>query len=446
MSMIKSIIRKFIPELVISLYHYILARFAAAVYKHPSKDMVVIGVTGTNGKSTTVQFIGKMLEHMGERVGWTSTAGFKIADKEWINDKKMTMLGRFQTHRMLCRMRDAGCQYAIIETSSQGLIQSRHVGVQYDAAVFTNLTPEHIEAHGGFEKYKKAKERLFVALGKHKEKIINDRSVESVFVVNLDDPHSESFLSHSADRKIGFGIDEHSEQKGLTLNSAPAIPSTIEFSAACTTFTLANLTFHFAPAGRFNLMNVLAAIATTRAFGKEWEEIRDAVEALEPVPGRFERIDEGQPFTVIVDYAYEPAALSALYEAIELIPHNRIIHIVGSAGGGRDVARRAVLGTLAAEHDDIIIVANEDPYDEDPMQIINDVADAAVGAGKQDGVNLFRILDRQEAINKAVKIAQPDDVVLITGKGSEPVMAVKNGKKELWDDRDAARKAIRLQS
>jgi len=444
--MIKSIIRKFIPESVISVYHYVLARFAAAIYKHPSKDMIVIGVTGTNGKSTTVQFIGKMLEHMGERVGWTSTAGFKIADKEWVNDKKMTMLGRFQTHRMLCQMRDAGCRFAIIETSSQGLIQSRHIGVQYDAAVFTNLTPEHIEAHGGFEKYKQAKERLFAALGKHKIKRINEQDIESVFVVNTDDSHAESFLSYKADNKFGFGINDLGEQRIPLLSSAPVIPTSVEFSVACTTFTLADSTFHFKPAGRFNLMNVLAAIATVRAFGKEWNEIQDAVEDLESVPGRFELIDEGQPFKVIVDYAYEPAALTALYEAIELIPHNRIIHVVGSAGGGRDVARRAVLGALAAEHDDIIIVANEDPYDEDPMQIINDVANAAAETGKQDGVNLFRILDRQEAINKAVKIAQSDDIVIITGKGSEPVMALKHGKKEPWDDRKAARQAIRLQS
>jgi UDP-N-acetylmuramyl tripeptide synthase len=156
-----------------------------------------------------------------------------------------------------------------------------------------------------------------------------------------------------------------------------------------------------------------------------------------------EPIDEGQPFRVIVDYAYEPAALAAVYEALDLVEYKRMIHIVGSAGGGRDVARRKILGEMSAAHDDVVIVANEDPYDEDPMQIVNDVADAAVEAGKKDGEDLFRILDRQEAIQYAIDVAEVDDLVLITGKGNEPVMAVANGEKVPWDDRQAARKALK---
>jgi len=186
----------------------------------------------------------------------------------------------------------------------------------------------------------------------------------------------------------------------------------------------------------------LLTMAVASMLDFDHEIIRRGVEKLESVPGRLEKIDEGQPFTVLVDYAYEPAALGAVYEAIELIQHHRLIHILGSAGGGRDVARREVLGEMAARHDDMVIVANEDPYDEDPMQIINEVADAAGKNGKMDGVDLYRILDRQEAIDFAVKIAQPEDLILITGKGSEPVMAVAGGKKIPWDVRDAARRAL----
>lgn len=442
--MLKALLRKYIPESILQLYHYGLARLASWFYRNPSEKMIVIGITGTNGKSSTVQFLGKMLEHMGERVGWTSTAGFKVAEDEWVNDKKMTMLGRLQTHKMLSRMQRAGCRYAIIETSSQGLAQFRHIGVHYDVAVFTNLTPEHIEAHGGFEKYKQAKLQLFKALETRKEKIIDGKEVESISVINLDDEHAKSFLEHKADQIIGFGLQESSRVLAVTsTTSAPVIPSSVQFAPACTTFTLSDLVFHLKPAGRFNLMNILAAVTTSHALGKSWNEIRTAVESLEPVPGRLEHIDEGQPFHVIVDYAYEPAALSAVYEALELIPHERMIHVVGSAGGGRDVARREILGQMSAEHDDIVIVTNEDPYDEDPLEIINTIADAAADAGKQDNITLFRILDRQEAINQAVAIAQPDDIVLITGKGNEPVMAVKDGKKIPWNDREAARKAIR---
>ncbi len=445
--MIKSFVRKLVPERVIAGYHYVLARVAAAAYKYPSEGMVVVGITGTNGKSTTVQFLGRMLEQMGETVGWTSTASLKVGKKEWVNDQKMTMLGRFQTHKLLHEMKKSQCGYAIVETSSQGLVQHRHVGVHYDVAVFTNLTPEHIEAHGGFEAYKSAKELLFRSLDGQSRKILGDREIETMSVVNIDDDHAFSFLAHEADVKVGFGIRDHGEDRiSLELTRSPVIPEQVEFSGACTTFVLSGHTFHFKPVGRFNLLNVLAAIAVLRGLGKGWEEIRDAVESLEAVPGRLERIDEGQPYTVIVDYAYEPAALTAVYEAIELIPHERIIHVTGSAGGGRDEARREILGRMAAERDDVAIVTNEDPYDEDPMQIIHDVADAAVQAGAQEDVNMFRILDRQEAIDFAMKIAKPDDLVLITGKGSEPVMAVANGKKVPWDDREAARKAIQSRS
>lgn len=423
----KRLLRRCIPEPLIRAYHRVLALFADAKYGHPSRELTVIGVTGTNGKSTTVQFIGKMLESMGERVGWTTTASFKVANREWVNDKKMTMLGRFQTHKLLRDMVDAGCKYAVVETSSQGILQSRHIGIDYDVAVFTNLTPEHIEAHGGFEQYKRTKGKLFAA-------------TKGTHVINLDDPHADFFLSFDAERYIGFGLRE---DDGSRINTAPIIPEQIELTGTCTTFVLDGNVVHLKTIGRFYLSNVLAAMAAIRSLGFDWNDIRRAAEKLEAVPGRLERIDEGQDFHVVVDYAYEPAALSAVYEALELVEYNRLIHIVGSAGGGRDVARREILGQMAAEHDDIVIVANEDPYDEDPMQIINDVADAAAGAGKQDGVNLYRILDRQEAIDTAIRFAGPDDLVLITGKGSEPVMAVADGKKVPWDDREAARKALR---
>jgi len=429
-----------IPESMIQLYHWFLARFAALIYRYPSRELIVIGVTGTNGKSTTVQFIGQLLESLGERVGWTTTASFKVAENEWVNDKKMTMLGRFQTQKLLREMVDAGCRYAIVETSSQGIAQSRHVGIDYDVAVFTNLTPEHIEAHGGFEPYKQAKGKLFSSLNRFVVKKINGKEIKKIAVANLDDPYAHYFLSLGGGLKTGIGIISNN---GTDINTAPVIPERFDLSGACTTLELQGLTIHLKTIGRFNVLNLLAAMTTVHALGYSWEDVQTAAEALEGVPGRLERIDEGQPFTVIVDYAYEPAALSAVYEALEFIEHKRLIHITGSAGGGRDVARRRILGEMAAEHDDIVIVANEDPYDEDPMQIIHEVADAALRAGKQDGVNLFRILDRQEAIEKATQIARPGDLVLITGKGSEPVMAVANGQKIPWDDRAAVRKALR---
>lgn len=434
----KEALRKMVPAPALEAYHYLLARAAAFAYGHPSERLVVVGVTGTNGKSTTTEFIGRMLEHAGHRVGWTGTASFKVADREWANDKKMTMLGRFQTQRLLRDMVRAGCTHAIVETSSQGIAQHRHVGIHFDVAVFTNLTPEHIESHGGFENYKRAKGTLFASLSKGKRKTDgNGRTVEKASIINVDDEHAPYFLSFPADKTYGYGIDS-------SLGEAEVIPivaTNLSLSASGSSFEIEMRPFFVSPIGKFNVYNGLAAIATCRALGLSWDEIRDAAAHLRPVPGRLEPIDEGQPFAVIVDYAYEPAALAAAYDALGLLARDRVIHVLGSAGGGRDAARRAELGRMAAERDDVVIVTNEDPYDDDPMEIIEEVARGARG-GKREGVDLFLVLDRQEAIDKAMSLARSGDLVLITGKGCEPVMAVARGGKIPWDDRAAARKAL----
>ncbi|MEK7615427.1 MAG: UDP-N-acetylmuramoyl-L-alanyl-D-glutamate--2,6-diaminopimelate ligase [Patescibacteria group bacterium] len=426
--MIKSFIRRWIPEPVLNAYHYVLARLASVVYGQPSKQLTVIGVTGTNGKSSTTQFIGRILEHAGEKVGWTTTVGFKVGEREWTNDQKMTMLGRFQSQRLLREMVKAGCRYAIVETSSQGIVQHRNVGIDYTFGVFTNLTPEHIESHGGFENYKNAKRTLFAQVAKN----------HGTAIVNLMDAHAKDFLAFPFQSTWGF-----TDKQALCDVQHVVRADSVTFTSQGTTFEIESVPFHLKPIGRFNFENVLAAITTCRALGLSLEKICDAVTTLEFIPGRLESIEEGQPFTVIVDYAPEPIALAATYEALALIPHKRLIHVLGSTGGGRDVSRRAVLGKMAAAHADVMIVTNEDPYDDDPMQIINHIADAGITAGKSEGETLFRILDRQEAVNQAIAMANKEDLVLLTGKGSEPVMAVAHGKKIIWDDRSAARRAIR---
>jgi UDP-N-acetylmuramoyl-L-alanyl-D-glutamate--2,6-diaminopimelate ligase len=339
-------------------------------------------------------------------------------------------------------MIQAGCRYAVIETSSQGIVQSRHIGIHYDVVAFTNLTPEHIEAHGGFAHYQAAKGRLFEELRHLPGKRIDDRDIEKTIVVNLDDPYASYFLSFQADRYGGCSWRGVQPELFTRLNTTPVLATEALFERTCTLFKWNGKPVHFKPIGRFYLENALLATAVVSLLGVEQEVLRRGIETLEAVPGRLEKIDEGQPFMVMVDYAYEPAALSAVYETLDLLAYARLIHVVGSAGGGRDVARRKILGEMAASHDDIVIVTNEDPYDDDPMQIVNDVADAAGASGKMDGVDLYRILDRQEAIDFAIKIAQPDDLVLLTGKGSEPVMAVANGQKIPWDDRVAVRRAF----
>ncbi len=447
--MIKHFVRKLVPEPVIKVYHWVLSYLAAWLYRNPSQELVVIGVTGTHGKTTTCEWIGQILEYAGEQVGWATTNSFKVAGREWTNDKKMTMLGRFQLQRLLRQMVKSGVKYAVIETSSQGIDQYRHLGIDYDVVLITDLTPEHIEAHGGFENYKQAKGKLF----EHLMESTNQRSNESTKpmktkILNLDDEYVDYFASFKSEKTYGFGTS-HVARRTSTKNDGPRticdvqiLASEIKTSAAGSSFMVGEHEFELKPLGLFNVMNVLAAIAVARALGFGWDVIARGVSKLELVPGRIEVIDEGQDFTVIVDYAFEPVALTKLFETVEHFNYKRIIHVTGSTGGGRDVARRPKIGAISSQFADITIVTNEDPYDDYPQAIIDQVAAGALESGSVENKDLFKILDRSEAIQRAVRLAESGDIVLITGKGSEPVMAIKHGKTIPWDDRAEARKAL----
>jgi len=395
----------------------------AVLYRFPSRKLIVIGVTGTNGKSSTVQFIAQLLTALGHRVGYTTTAGFMIAGEEIENRMKMTMPGRLLLQKLLRQMVQEKCTYAIIETSSQGILQGRHRMIDYDVAVFTNLTPEHIEAHGGFEPYKAAKAELWKRLMQSKRKSPQGTKIPKMSVININDEHGAFFAALPADRTILYGFSGHSETDKLVAKVGESGD-----------FWVDGVKMPILVTALFQKKNALSAIATVHALGVSLRDIAAVATAIVPVAGRFERVDLGQPFTVVVDYAYEPHALKALYESAKALAPARIIGVHGSAGGGRDVARRKQIGELAAKEEDIVFVTNEDPYDEDPRRIIEDVAKGAYNSGMKDGENLFLIDDRREAIQKAVDLAKEGDCVLITGKGNEPVMAVANGKKIPWSD------------
>ena len=432
---IKEIIKKNIPSCLLRWYHKTLALAANIFYGFPSNKLIVIGVTGTNGKSTTVHLIAKMFEGAGFKVGATSTVGFKVATEEYLNKKKMTMLGRFALQKLLRQMVQAGCRYAIIETSSQGVEQFRHLGVNYDVAVFTNLTPEHIEAHGGFENYKKAKGKFFAHLTSKPKKVIDGKVVPKVSVVNLDDEHAKYFSEFSADEKYEYGIknqaDVRAENVALGNNGAD--------------FSVRGVPFHLNLMGEFNVYNSLVAVAVGLSQSLSLEVISEALGKISGVPGRMEFINEGQNFKILVDYAPEPASMEKLYETVRgsgfVASGGKIIHVLGSAGGGRDKSRRPILGKIAAENADCVIITNEDPYDENPQEIINQVAAGA--EGKQENINLFKILDRGEAIVKALSLVRENDLVIITGKGSEQAICVANNKKIPWDDRKKIREILK---
>lgn len=412
-------LKALIPAPLIGAYHYALARLAQVIYGNPSKHLTVIGVTGTNGKTTTTYLIAKALEASGHQTGCTTTAIMKVGEKEWLNKTKMTMPGRFFLQRMLRDMVKAGCKYAVIETSSQGLIQHRHIGINYDLAVFTNLTPEHIEAHGGFENYKRAKRRLF--------------EVVDTAVLNAD----SDFIDYYAQTPNLKKVEWYSvrAKKGLH-------PESVTLDGNGSSFMVEDVPVRINQPGEYNVANAMAALAVCKHYGVDLKSAAKKLEEIETVPGRFQRVEAGQPWTVVVDYAPEPESFQRLYDALDLVPKQRVIHILGSCGGGRDVARRPILGELAAKKADIVIVTNEDPYDDDPKMIIDQVADGAVKGGKRDGQNLFRVTDRREAIFKAMAMAKEGDLVVMTGKGCEPWICLDNGRKMPWDEVAVATEAI----
>jgi len=417
----KKIIKKIIPDFLISWYHFSLAFLGALLYRFPSRKIKVIGVTGTNGKSTVVDLTNRILEEAGFKIASISSIRFKIGNKEWKNSLKMTMPGRFKIQRFLRNAVDEGCQHIVLEVTSEGILQHRHRFIDFDVVAFTNLTPEHIEAHGSFENYKKAKGRLFQALEKSKKK-------EKVSIVNLDDENSEYYLKFSADKKIGYGIDYKKSESILEIRAKGIISQErIKFVVKDTVFEL-NLI------GLFNIYNSLTAICIGLSQGIDLETCKQALKKSKVISGRMEEVISS-PFKVFVDYAHTSDALLKAYSSLP--QKGRKICVLGSCGGGRDEWKRPELGGIASEFCDYIILTNEDPYDEDPSKIIE-----AVRSGIKKNLNVEEILDRKEAIKKALKIAKAGDVVIITGKGSEPWMCVKNGRKIPWDDREIAKKTF----
>lgn len=428
--MIKTILKKILGKKLVLTYHLLLAKLAALYYRHPSDKLLVIGVTGTNGKTATVNFVAQFLDSLGQKNGLASTVNFKVDDKQWLNDKKMTMLGRFQTQKLLSDMVKKGCKYAVIETSSQGVEQFRHVGINYDVIIFTNLTPEHIEAHGSFENYRMYKEKLFEHLAHSKRKNISNRKIDKVIVSNNDDRETDRLRKISVDKFVTYSADTDSDFKAEDIQLDHGVSFSVHGSRVSTHFI-----------GRFNVYNVLSAMIAVHQLGYAIQDLAKA--KLRGVPGRQEWIDVGQDFKVLIDYAPEPVGLGQLYETVKKIKTNRLIHVLGSCGGGRDKARQPILGEMAGKNADIVIVTNEDPYDDDPMEIINNVAEGAIKAGKVEGENLFKVENREKAIDKAIKMAKTSDLVLITGKGAEQFICVANGQMIAHDDRKVAENSLK---
>ena len=379
-------------------YHRFLAWLSAFVYRFPSRQLTVIGVTATNGKSTTVEFLAEIMEEAGYRVASASSIRFRIADHEKPNTTKMTMPGRFFLQKFLRLAVRDWVMHVVLEVTSEGIRQFRHKYIKFDIAVITNITPEHIESHGSFEAYRAAKAELFRASPTH--------------ILNEDDKETYAYLSQiHAEKRLSYSLQKFPKDVHLRLP------------------------------GDFNRANAMAAITTAETIGIPVEVAKRALERIDYIPGRLEVV-QAKPFGVVVDYAHTPDALEKVYKELSA-PH--LICVLGSAGGGRDKWKRPEMGRIAARYCASIILTNEDPYDENPVEILKQVStgfsQSSTYSPKTTHYKL--ILDRRQAIGEAFGQAQKDDVVIITGKGCEQWMAGPNGEKMPWDDREVAREELR---
>lgn len=405
-------IKRLIPTPLFRLlqppYHLLLAYLGAALYRIPSKEITVIGVTGTKGKSTVVELVNAILEADGRRTAMAGTIRFKIGDKSMRNMYKMTMPGRFFIQRFLRNAVSAGCEVAVMEMSSEGVKQFRHKFIHLDALIFTNLSPEHIEAHGSFEKYVAAKLQLARLLEQSKKR-------PRFVISNVDDEHGGEFLRAEVEHQLPYSLDDlelHTLNKdGISL-------------------VLDGTTIRVPLVGLFNVYNVLAAITCARAFGVSFPVITKALADLPPVKGRVERFKtpkgSKKQITAVVDYAHTPDSLEKLYQAF---PKEKKVCVLGNTGGGRDTWKRPEMGRIASEYCDQIILTNEDPYDENPRRIVEDMA-----RGIDDESKLEIIMDRREAIRSALYNAPNGGVVLVTGKGTDPYIMGPHNTKTPWSD------------
>lgn len=411
LSFLKKIIPPFLLRALLPPYHFLLALCGALFFRFPGRSLVVIAVTGTKGKSSVCEILFAILSAAGYKTALASTIRFAVAENSRPNLFKMTMPGRFFLQKFLRSAVTAGCTHAIVEMTSEGARQFRHRFIPLDALVFTNIAREHIESHGSFEKYKETKFQIGRALAASWKR-------PRTIVANADDSEGARYLALSLERKIPFRI---SECAALSLADGGV------------SFRYEGCLYRSPLRGEFNARNILAALKLALALGVAPKRAAAALENLPTIRGRVERVDAGQNFEAIVDYAHTPESLEELYKAF---PNRRRICVLGNTGGGRDRWKRPRMGAVADSHCAIAILTNEDPYDEDPRAIVEEMRRGF--SAREPRI----IMDRREAIRTALSLAKKDDAVLITGKGTDPYIMEASGKKTPWSDAVVVREEL----
>lgn len=436
---IRKFFRAFVPEEVFGWYHWAQSMAGAVRYGFPSRRMIVIGVTGSKGKTTTANLIWAALSASGTKVGATGTANLRIGNHEMPNKSHMTMLGRWYLQRFLAQMARADCKYAVVEVPSEGQKHYRQAGINFDVLVFTNLTHELLAIHGNsFEQLKRDNGRVFRHLAHQQHKRFDwyrdGQTVPKTIIVNTDADDASEYARAQADSHASFSVRKSSDFQARDIRS----------DRRGNDFQIGQQAYHLPIVGEFNVINAVGAVAVASQLGVESAAIARGLADLRVIPGRMEVIDEGQDFTVIVDYAHEQAGLQLLMDSARKIIDRtgKIIVHLGAEGGGRDVAKRPEMGEIAARGSDFVIVGNVDPYDDPPAEIIEDIARGAERAGKVRDRDLFCIEDRRAGIARALALAHSGDLVLITSKGAEQSIII-DGVRSKWDDRDVVREELR---
>ncbi|MFP4179613.1 MAG: UDP-N-acetylmuramoyl-L-alanyl-D-glutamate--2,6-diaminopimelate ligase [Spirochaetaceae bacterium] len=409
----------------------VMSPISAEFYRHPSKELTVIGVTGTDGKSTTVSFIHQLLESAGFKAGFLSTVQFNTGGRTEKNHFRQSTPEAPEIHRILRTMREAGCTHAVVEATSHGLskVNNRLGSVSFDIGVFTNISKEHLEFHKTFEQYLYDKANLFRSL----------RADRGKAVINLDDPNAPYLIDAGPERALTYsvknpgadifasGITDRGEGQDILLRYRGDTMQTLEFP------------LYLPLPGRFNVENLLAALGAVFSLpDSEPKDYIAHIHKLLPVKGRMVPVRLGQPFEVLVDYAHTPGSFEKLFPQLRERTRGRLIALFGSAGE-RDLEKRSCLGEIASRYSDIIVLADEDPRGEEPRAVLEAVA--AGCADKQEGEDLLIIEDRGTAIRHAFSLAEKDDLVVLLGKGHEGSIIYNDGPIP-WDEEQEAVKAL----
>ena len=434
-----------VPELVVRDAKVALGLAAAWRAGDPSRELGIVGITGTDGKTTTAYLVRAILDAAGRPAGLLGTTDVIVAGESLGNAARTSTPEAPELQGHLADMLVGGDSWAVVESTSHGLAQQRVSGTAYDVAVLTNITSEHLEFHGTLDAYRSAKRSLFTRLA------VSDENPEKGWgkhaVINADDPEAASVASTAATAGAGilrYGWAERSSDRAageleLTATELLESPSGMRITMQADDW---HGDVDLQLAGRFNAYNALAAMGVALALGLDLDAAARALGELAGVPGRMQRIDEGQPFSVVVDYAHTAESLAKVLDELQPSdPECGLIAVFGSAGD-RDPSKREPMGRAAGERCRLVVVTDEDPRGEDRMAILEAIARGAESARKERGLDLLLIPDRREAIGIAMREAHPGDVVLLAGKGHERSIETADGDRP-WDEASAAREALR---